>query len=354
MYVKELTIKNFRNHNYLTYEFSEKMNAIIGENGVGKTNLVEAIYYLSLARSFRTRNEEELVKIGKESASIEATTFNGTTKHKIKVVFIKEGRKIFIDDKPISKLSELSKLINIILFEPKDVMLFKGPPSNRRNYLDISISKKSPTYLGYISQYDKLLEERNAILKQDKVDETLLEATTEMMVRLSGPIVSYRQQYIQDINNILDKIVYALTGERVHAKIEYEPFVPYDSNFEENAKKAFKRAQESDLKKKATSIGIHREDFEMSLNNRKIASFGSQGENRIVAIALKLSPFFLIEDKEKRPIVILDDVMSELDKNHQDRLIEFLRKFQQVFITGTKLDLKDVKTCVLTRKGEKA
>ena len=115
----------------------------------------------------------------------------------------------------------------------------------------------------------------------------------------------------------------------------------YDSDFVENAKKAFKRAEESDFKHKQTSIGIHREDISISLNGRDIATFGSQGENRIAALALKLSPYFLIEDKDKKPIIVLDDVMSELDHNNQERLIKFLRKFNQVFITGTKLDIPD-------------
>ena len=115
----------------------------------------------------------------------------------------------------------------------------------------------------------------------------------------------------------------------------------YDADYQENAKKAFKRAEESDFKHKQTSIGIHREDISISLNGRDIATFGSQGENRIAALALKLSPYFLIEDKDKKPIIVLDDVMSELDQANQERLIKFLRKFEQVFITGTKLDIPD-------------
>ena len=124
----------------------------------------------------------------------------------------------------------------------------------------------------------------------------------------------------------------------------------YDSDFIENAKKAFKRAEESDLKHKQTSIGIHREDISISLKGRDIASFGSQGENRIAAHALKLSPYFLIEDKEKKPIIVLDDVMSELDHNNQERLIKFLRKFNQVFITGTKLDIPDCNHLLINKQ----
>ena len=147
--------------------------------------------------------------------------------------------------------------------------------------------------------------------------------------------------YVKDINDILNKITRALTGEKGKFELKYYPFVAYDADFMENAKKAFKRAEEGDFKHKQTSIGIHREDISISLNGRDIAAFGSQGENRIAALALKLSPYFLIEDKDKKPIIVLDDVMSELDQHNQERLIKFLRKFNQVFITGTKLDIPD-------------
>ena len=352
MFVENITIKNFRNHSYLTYDFSNKMNIFVGENGVGKTNLIEAIYYLSLARSFKTSDDQELIQHGKQTASIDAKIASKDISHKIKVAFTKEGRKIIVDGKPIAKLSELSRLINIIIFEPKDVMIFKGLPKERRNYLDVSISKKSTPYLGYISQYEKLLKERNTLLKQDKIDETLLETLTEMMIKLSGPIVSYRQQYIKDINGVLNKIIRALTSERMSAKIIYQPFIPYDDEFEEHAKEAFAKFKETDIKKKSTSLGVHREDFIMLLNEKDISSYGSQGENRIVALALKLSPFFLIDDKDKRPVIILDDVMSELDLNNQQRLIHFLKKFEQVFITSTDLNVDEANIYTLKKKGE--
>ena len=341
MQIKNISLKNFRNHSYRNFDFSNNLNVITGENAVGKTNIVEAIYYLSLGRSFRANDDSELIKRNHERAEINATILEGELTRKIKVNITKNGRAILINGKNISKLSELSKCINVILFQPKDVMLFSGPPRDRRNFLDISISKKSAMYLDYISRYDKVLKERNDLLKSEKVDRTLLDVTTEMLVKLSGSIISYRQMYVKDINDILNKITRALTGVKETFEVKYYPFVPYDADFNENAKKAFKRAEEGDFKHKQTSIGVHREDISISLNGRDIATFGSQGENRIAALALKLSPYFLIEDKDKKPIVVLDDVMSELDQKHQERLIKFLRKFNQVFITATKLDIPD-------------
>lgn len=337
MIIKTLKLTNFRSHALSTFEFSPNLNIITGENAVGKTNVMEAIYYLSLARSFKGVEDSELIKKGSDWGEIRASIKEGETSKDIKVRLNKSARQIFINGKPVSRLSELAKSVNITLFEPKDVMLFRGPPKDRRTFLDISLSKKSNVYLEHISRYEKVLKERNEVLKSDHPDKVLLETTTEMLAKLSAPIVNYRQIYVKDINDILNKITRALTGVQGKIEIIYKPFVDNDEKFLEHAIAAFKAQEETDLKHKATSIGPHREDFSVNLNGRDIATYGSQGENRMVALALKLSPYFLVEERDKRPIVVLDDVMSELDSKHQERLIKFLKKFDQVFITATKL-----------------
>lgn len=340
MIIKNLTLKNFRNHSYLSYEFSKGLNIFTGNNGAGKTNIVEAIYYLSLARSFRTQEDSELIKEGKEKGEIFALVKEGELSKKINVLFQPNGRNVLLNGKPVTKLSDLSKIVNVILFEPKDVLLFRGSPKARRNFLDVAISKKSQKYLECLSRYEKILKERNELLKQEKPDQILLETATDMLIEAAYPIIQIRSEYMKDIQDILLKVARALTGVRNEIEIHYSPFVQLE-NYQKNAKDAFKKALESDLRKKATSIGTHREDFSISLNGRDIAEFGSQGENRIIALSLKLSPYFLIEAKERRPIIVLDDVMSELDQGHRLRLIKLLTKFEQVFITATKLEVKD-------------
>lgn len=339
MIVNKISLKNFRNHQNISLNFSNSLNIITGNNGVGKTNIVEAIYYLSLARSFRGVEDATLIKEGCDYASIDATISEGNIKRIIRVLITKTGRKIFINNKPVSKLSELSNVVNVVLFEPKDVMIFRGLPKTRRDFIDINLSKKSPPYLNYLSKYEKLLKDRNNILKGETVDMALLEANTEMLIKIAGYIVSYRQMYVKDINDILNKIARALTGVKWEIEVIYYPYTNYNKDYIDNAKNAFNKALESDLRRKVTSIGPHREDFIVTLNKQEIGQFGSQGENRLVALALKLCPYFLIEDKDKRPIVVLDDVMSELDKQHKEQLINFLKKFEQVFITATKLEI---------------
>jgi len=351
MVISNLILKNFRNHSYRNFDFGEGLNLITGENAVGKTNIIEAIYYLSLARSFRTIDDEDLILKGSENALVEAIIHEGEIKRKITVKLSQNKKEILINNKKITKLSTLSLACNVIEFTPEDVMLFKGSPKERRRFLDIALSKKNPLYLDYISRYEKALKERNDILKSDNFEKKLLEASTEVLAKLTGPIMSYRQAYVKDINDILYIITRALTGVcEDKFEIKYEPFIEFNSDYMNNALDAFNKSLERDIRTKMTNVGIHREDFSMSLNGRDIATFGSQGENRIAALALKLSPYFLIEDEDKRPIVVLDDVMSELDSVRRENLVKFLNKFKQVFITGTKLSSQNAHVIELKKK----
>ena len=347
MNITNFYIKNFRSHTSRQFDFKKGINVLVGENGSGKTNIVEAIHYLSLARSFRGVSDEDLIKKDSGIAEICATVKQGNISKQIKVLITKEGRKVFINGKPINKLSELSNAVNVIVFEPKDVLMFRGLPKVRRNFLDISLSKKSPVYLEFISRYEKLLKQRNDILKSNEVNLTLLEANTELLIRTSETIVNYRVAYMKDINHILNNITRALAYTEKKVEVIYKPYITPNQNFYQDAKNAYKRALESDLRNKATTIGIHREDFYINLNGREIGTFGSQGENRLVALALKLTPYFLTEDEDKKPIVVLDDVMSELDPTHQKRLLEFIQKFDQVFITTTKLKSDNVNSYLI-------
>ncbi|MCR5332700.1 MAG: DNA replication/repair protein RecF [Bacilli bacterium] len=341
MIVSKLTLRNFRNHTYLELDFSKGLNIIVGDNAEGKTNIVEAIHFLSLARSFRTNESVDLISKSRQFATIEARVEQDTTKKEIRAVLTPSSKKITSNGKPVRRISELSSLINVIVFEPKDALMFNDSPLVRRNFIDVSLSKKSPLYLEALMSYEKLLKERNSLLKEDKVDLLQLEVVTKQIVDVSETIVKYRVAYVNEINNVLSKIVSTIKGEKEEAHLVYNPFVKCDSKFKEAALRAYARSQESDIKRKVTQVGIHREDISMMLNGEDVATHGSQGENRLVVIALKLSPYFLIEDKEERPVVVLDDVMSELDKAHQERLTTFLRKFEQVFITSTKTNVKN-------------
>jgi DNA replication and repair protein RecF len=355
MIIHKLALRNFRSYDCVDLSFERGINVIVGDNAEGKTNIVEAIHYLSLARSFRTTEDVNLIKDKSDYAVIDAEILEGDIKKKINVVITGSGKKVKSNSKAINRLSELSELVNVVVFEPPRVMLFKESPKARRDFLDISLSKQSPMYLEYITNYESALRERNELLKSDKPNKTQLDVVTNIIVDVAEKIVRYREMYVEQINKVLSKVVTSIKGEKEVAKIKYLPFVRPDANYQTNAKSAFSKALEGDLKKRVTSIGPHREDFKMSLNGKEVAKYGSQGENRILALALTLSPYFLIEDKDKRPIVVLDDIMSELDEENKERLLSFLSKFEQVFITSTSLEVinatvYEVKNHKITRR----
>ena len=358
MIIKSLTLRNFRNYDYAKVEFDSKLNVIVGDNAAGKTNLVEAIYFLSLARSFRTSETSDLIKNKRQFSEIEARVEQDTITKDIAALMTSSSKKFVCNDKPIKKLSDLSKLINVIVFEPKDTLMFSDSPLVRRNFLDINLSKKSPIYLENLMVFEKLLKERNAILKSDIVDKIQLKIVTDQMIEVEETICKYRAAYVNEINNILSKLITKLKGENQTAQLVYMPFMKIDDKFKSSCARAYESNIESDVKHRMTQLGIHREDIKMILNGKDISEQGSQGENRIAVIALKVAPFFLIEDKAQKPIVILDDVMSELDDEHKKRLLTFVRDLEQVFITTTKTNIKDasiyeVSQHIVTRRNAK-
>jgi len=340
MHISQIRLKNFRGYYSLSSNFSSGINVFVGKNASGKTNLLEAIHYLSFAKSFRNVEDKELIKKDAKSAIINASIVENNIKTNIDVQIEEKGKKILINDKPISKLSELNKITNVIIFNPKDVNIFKDSPKIRRNYLDINISKLNLIYGKIINKVDLLLKERNELLKSEEVDKVQLEILTTQLINEQKEAIIMRMEFVDKINHIISKVAKALKGKEEKVKIIYFPYIKLD-NYIVNAKKLYEDNLENDLKHKATNIGIHREDFILTLNGENIAIKGSQGENRLMAIALKLTPYFLVDDKNKHPIIALDDVMSELDIIHQKKLIEFLRKLDQVFITSTNLKIKN-------------
>lgn len=339
MIVTRLELRNFRSYPSLALDFSEKDNVLIGKNGAGKTNLVEGIYLLSLCKSWRSNEIKTLIRQGEEAAFVRAYVREGELSRKVEILITSKGKKISLNDKPVKRLSELSKLVNVTLFSPEDVNLFKDSPSSRRNFLDVSLSKEFPPYLSLIGRYGKILQERNLALKTPTPDKTYLEVLTNQLIDVSEPITRYRREYLTRLNQILSKVANSLYENNRTLQLVYKPFIKGDT-FKETAKKLYQKNLDNDLLHKTTTIGVHREDFSLLLNGSDIALYGSQGENRLAAIALKIAPYFLIEEKEKKPITILDDVYSELDDKHSLRLTELLKNLGQVFVTTADYSIK--------------
>lgn len=350
MIVKTITLHKFRNYDDLTLEFPSGLNIIVGPNGAGKTNIVEAIQYLSLARSFRTSNDQELIKEGEDGAIIKAIlSDDGPFKKTLQIDFVTSGKKISLNGTPLKKISELKDVVNVLVFEPKDVLFFNDSPRIRRRYLDTSLSKLTSNYLDYFSRYEKLLDERNRLLKFTHPDLLAIEVITKQMVTFAKQISLYRKNFIDSLNETLPSLMANLEVKaKGELKIEYLPFVEVNEEYEQKAIEAYKKSLDNDLRYRTTGVGIQREDIVTYFRGKPIDRFGSQGQKRLVALALKLAPYYLTENKEKRPIVVLDDVLSELDGDHQQRLITLLKNWTQVFITATTFNGRDANVYEVT------
>ena len=339
MILTKLSLRNFRTYDSLDISFERGLNIITGANAAGKSNLAEAIQFLSLARSWRTTDESILVKDGSLSALIRANVVEGRLSREIEIELSKNSKKIHVNGKAVRRLSELAKVVNVICFAPEDVQLFSSSPGERREFLDISLSKQSNDYFSLISTYQRLLKERNVLLKSDRVDMSLLEILTEQLATVSEPIVHYRTMYVSSLNAVLPNVLRKIRGDDATAELVYRACARDDGTFPDKIRSAFKESLNGDLMRKMTSVGPHRDDFVFKLNGKDISKFGSQGENRMAVLALKLAPSLLIEDEEKKPICVLDDVTSELDAKHIGDLSTLLKSFPQVFITTTNLDI---------------
>lgn len=343
MIVTHLELQDFRSYPSVSLDFVPDTNVVTGPNGSGKTNLVEAIYYLSLGKSWRTNDTSALIRRGASFALVRADVREDELHRRIEILITPQGRKISLNGKAIRRLSELSRLVNVVLFSPEDTSIFKGSPSERRNFLDVSLSKQSLDYFSLIGKYNRLLQERNAALKSQEPDKTYLEVLTDQLIEVSEPIAHYRGIYVDELNRVLSPVTSRLYGNKRIAALQYRPFIK-NPDFKSAAKKAYHRAFESDLYHKVTSVGIHREDFSLLLEGKDIAVYGSQGENRLASIALKLTPYFLIENPAKKPLAVLDDIYSELDAFHAERLTELIQSLGQAFVTSAEATISGVAT----------
>lgn len=339
MWIKTLKINNFRNYSSLELNFEKGINYIQGDNGSGKTSLVEAIAFLPYFKSFRTSEEKDAIKEKEEFFRIAADTSKG----KFVYVLSEKGKYIELDDIELKKVSEIAGIINVVSFIPKDVELFKDIPLKRRRFLDINLSILDKNYLNLLSEYNSYLNNIRNLLKSEKVDELTLNILIEGLGERGFVLQQKRIEFIKRLNQELLKVGRYLNGDEVELSIKYR-----QTNNQLEKKKYIDFIKEqviNSLKNKTGKIqipGIHSDDFTLYYNKRNIAIYGSQGQNRISVISLKLSLFSLIKEKFKQePIVILDDVLSELDENHQKKLVKLLNRIEQVFVTGTKNELKE-------------
>lgn len=339
MKVKNLKLTDFRNYQTVDVNFESGINLIYGNNASGKTNLVEAIVLCSLGKSFRTNEDINLIRSNQEFSKVEVE-YESSRVNQIKFVISEKGKRVELNEVLVNKLSNLSGNLLTLTFVPEDVLMFKDSPSVRRKFLDISISGMKKEYIENLLEYRNFIKQRNALLKENEVDTILLETLEERMLDSQYLISNYRRDILKEMEERLNITFNKINQKENKIKIKYlSDFAiskPYEE-FKEIAKEKYLDTRENDLRKKNTTIGIHKDDFKIYLNEMEVGEYASQGQNRLMVLSLKLSLARVIKEITKEdPIVILDDVLSELDNHHQERMIEELKEYEQVFITSAK------------------
>ena len=368
MEVKSIRLINYRNYNNLHISLNSKLNIFLGNNAQGKTNLLESIYLCSIGKSFRTNKDKELINIDKDEAYIGLNVNKNEFDKLIEINLEKnKSKRVKINRIEIDKLSELNGNLNVVIFSPEDLKIIKEGPSERRNFLDTEISQLRPYYAYNLNKYNKILYQRNNLLKginYNKQNKSLLDVWDEQLVKVGTELIINRLHFINRISQISNNTHKKLTGGMEDLQIEYESSIEFcdkdilredKNNIKEFRQKSYKLIYESfkeslvksidkDIEKASTSIGPHRDDIKVIVNGLESRIFGSQGQQRTAALSLKLAEVELIKGEiEEYPVLLLDDVLSELDINRRKYLIETFKDIQTIITTTDDVDLKDIK-----------
>lgn len=341
MEITNLKLLNFRNFDKLDLNFSKNKNIIIGNNGVGKTNIVESIFVLALTKSFRTNEDELLVNENSDFYKIEGTIKSNFVNN-YKIIYQEKNKVIKINNNKINKFSDYISNINVILFSINDLKLIKDTPSTRRKLINLEISQLNNDYITYLNYYNKILKQRNTYLKSlynKVINYDYLDIIDNQLIDYGIKIYEIRNEFIIKINDILSKIYISLGGfEGLYINYKND----YMNKSLEDIKKDYKNNVNKDISLGSTQIGIHRDDFIFSMNNKDIKNFASEGQQKNAIIAFKLSELnIFFEIKKEYPILILDDLFSELDLKKIENILNYLSENIQTFITTT--DLKKIK-----------
>lgn len=334
MHIKSLEIKDYRNYISTNVAFGPGVNIIYGENARGKTNLIEAIYMAATSKSHRMAKENEIIRLGEKEAEVHLLFEKEGIEGSIDIHLRKNGKKnIGVNGLKIKKLSELFGEIHVIMFSPEDLGLIKNGPKERRRFIDIELSQLNPVYMYYLSHYYKVLKQRNSLLKvgsHQSEFEDLLDVYDIQLEDYGSRLIDMREKFVDELNPVYSARHYEISGGREKVTLIY------DKNCVKDQLAAhLKKYRMTDIYRKTTTVGPHRDDLKFMLNDIDLRTFGSQGQQRTAALSLKLSEIEMVKDQIKdTPILLLDDVLSELDHNRQIYLTGHLENIQ-TFITCT-------------------
>ncbi|OMI27386.1 DNA replication/repair protein RecF [Bacillus haynesii] len=354
MYIQNLTLSSYRNYERLDLHFENKVNVIIGENAQGKTNLMEAIYVLAMAKSHRTSNDKELIRWDEDYAKIEGRVIKKNGSVPIQLVISKKGKKGKVNHIEQQKLSQYVGAVNTIMFAPEDLNLVKGSPQVRRRFLDMEIGQVSPVYLHDLSLYQKILSQRNHFLKQlqtrKQTDQTMLDVLTEQLTEFAAKVVMKRLQFVEQLEKWAQPIHSGISRGLEELTLKYHTSLhvsdsPDLSKMINSYQETFSKLRDKEIERGVSLSGPHRDDVLFYVNGRDVQTYGSQGQQRTTALSLKLAEIDLIQEEiGEYPILLLDDVLSELDDYRQSHLLHTIQGRVQTFVTTTSVDGIDHKT----------
>lgn len=330
MKIKSLKIKNFRNYEFLKLQFDPAANIFYGDNAQGKTNILEAVYLSGTSKSHRGTRDKDMIQFGQTESHIETIVEKNEIEYQIDMHLKKNSPKgIAINKIPIRKAGELFGIVNLVFFSPEDLNIIKNGPGERRRFIDLELSQLDKVYLSDLANYNRTVNQRNHLLKEigfsrNRESADTLDIWDLQLSQYGSRIIERRKGFVEEINEIISSIHQKLTGGREEIRVIYEP-----SSGDMPLEDAVRRNREKDIKLKSTSVGPHRDDICFLSGDLDIRKFGSQGQQRTAALSLKLSEIELVKRMiHDTPVLLLDDVLSELDKHRQNYLLDSIHDIQ--------------------------
>lgn len=344
MILESLRLAHYRNYEQLEIDFHKEINLLIGENAQGKTNLLEAIFVLAMAKSHRTSQDKQLIHWNEEYAKIEGRVQNKHGSLPLDVVISKKGKKVKANHLEQRKLSEYVGNLNVVIFAPEDLNLVKGGPHVRRRFVDMEMGQVYPLYMHELGHYQKLLQQRNALLKDFNKQGAMLDILTEQLVDSAVYIIRERQKFLFMLEKRAAPIHDQISRGSENLGLRYKSSTKVSEEGElskmiKELRQQFGEAREREIERKMTLIGPHRDDIGIFVNGKDVQTYGSQGQQRTAALSLKLAEIELIASEVgEYPLLLLDDVLSELDRHRQSHLLDAIRGKVQTFVTTTQAD----------------
>lgn len=351
MYIKKLKLVHYRNYDQLDLTFTDGINLIIGENAQGKTNMMEAIYLLAFTRSYRTSKDKEIIQWDQNYAKIEGTIIKRNQQFPLEIQLSAKGKKAKLNHLEQRRLSDYIGALNIVMFAPEDLNLVKGSPQIRRRFIDMEIGQIQPIYIYHLGQYQKILKQRNHLLKSLQRKQTdnlvMLDVLTEQLIEHACLVIDRRFLFLELLRRWAIPIHKRISQGREQLEINYQATI--DVLETDNKEKIsniywekFKKNRDKEIERGTTLYGPHRDDLIFYVNERNVQNFGSQGQQRTTALSLKLAEIELIKQEVgEYPVLLLDDVLSELDQYRQSHLLDTIQGKVQTFVSTT--SVSDIK-----------